>query len=144
MARRPCWDWILECTAEAQEALQGRLNNPAGLPVSTEERAETFAEYLETVQWAVSLAVLIDAPPLYNELPVSSSAITLDELRLALRKMKLGKAAGPDTHPVEFWRMVLDSDICPEGASWLLLLCNCMAGKGCPQSLALVTRCSYL
>ena len=51
--------------------LQGRLCNQDGIPVSSEERAETFAQYLESIQWAVRPASVVEQPALHSELPVN-------------------------------------------------------------------------
>ena len=103
---------------------QGRLCDASGNVVSSETRAETFAKYLETVQWAVRPATITDDPPLFEELPVRSDPITMNELRKAVRAFTLGKSSGPDRHPVEYWRAVLENRGCVEGANWLLRLCN--------------------
>ena len=37
---------------------QGRLNDKTGMPISSEQRAQTFAEYLEEIQWKIRPAQL--------------------------------------------------------------------------------------
>jgi len=115
--------------------LQGRLYDVNGNAICSEDRADTFAEYLETVQWAVRPATVVDDAPLFSELPVRTSPITFSELLDAVKAFKPGKATGPDTHPVEYWRVVLESGTCSEGSSWLLLLCNtALDGCAVPKS----------
>ena len=103
--------------------LQGRLNDATGKPVSSEDRAERFAEYFETVQWAVRPATLTDKSTLNEELPVHLGPVTLKELAAAVRRFRPGKASGPDGHPVEYWKAVLENGP-SEGTEWLLHLCN--------------------
>ena len=105
---------------------QGCPKNADGKAVFTEERAQTFADYLETVRWKVRPATLIIDPPLFPELAVDLEAFSLKELRLAIEALRANKAAGPDSHPLEFWKVIVDSPgpIVSEGASWLLELCN--------------------
>ena len=94
--------------------------------VSSECRAKTFAEYLQNVQWAVRPATLMEDAPLLEELPVELGPISLKELSLAIQALRANKAAGPDSHPLEYWRAVVDKPG-PEveaGAAWLLDLCN--------------------
>ena len=92
----------------------------------SDERAQRFAEYLESVQWAVRPATLIEDAPIFTELPVELGPITLIELRVAILALRANKASGPDRHPLEFWKAIVDSpgpDL-HEGAAWLLELCN--------------------
>ena len=120
---------------------QGRLHDSAGNLVSSEERAQTFAEYLQDIQWAVRSALLTDEAPLYDELPVQAGPISLKELKLATESLREEKASGPDGHPLEFWKAVLESDgpRLDEGAAWLLELCI-------QQTVAIIVRfvCSKL
>ena len=50
-------------------AKQGRLRNTAGELVSSEDRADAMATYLETVQWRVRPATAVDYPLLGPVLP---------------------------------------------------------------------------
>ena len=83
-----------------------------------------MAEYLEKVQWAVRPAELVDTPKYEDKLPVYLCEITLDELIDATRRMKPRRAAGPDKHPVDYWKTVLKYDPHGEGASFLVNFCN--------------------
>ena len=102
---------------------QGQLNDASGCPVSSEFRAQRFAEFLETVQWKVRPAALTDEAPLHPPLPVDMNPITLTELRTAARKLKVGKSPGPDEKPIEYWKVVLNN-ASSVGANWLLSFCN--------------------
>jgi len=44
----------------------------------------------------------------------SSRPITREEVKEALRKMKSGKAVGPDSIPVEVWKSLVE-----DGVAWL-------------------------
>jgi len=70
---------------------QGRLHNLQGIPVSSEERAETFAEYLEKVQWTVRPAAVVpQRPPIREKLEVRKDNFSYDELSAVLRKLRGG------------------------------------------------------
>ena len=87
---------------------QGSLKNAQGVLGATEERAETLADYYESVQWA-------DRPCpgqaytelLGPELPVLQGPISYDEMNAAGRTLKYGKASGSDGIPAESWKAVL-------------------------------------
>ena len=66
---------------------QGRLMDQAGDLVSSEDRADTMAEYLEQVQWRVRPAEVTDMPLLRPPLPVSLSNFNLDDIRSVLTKL---------------------------------------------------------
>jgi hypothetical protein len=106
---------------------QGRLADESGELVGSENWAITFARYLESVQWAVRPATLVERPLLFPELLVSSAPITLHELRKAAAALSDKKAAGPDGHPVEFWKALLAED--GDAATWLLEFCNACWSK---------------
>jgi len=113
---------------------QGKLNDADGCPVSSEDRAARFAEYLETVQWKVRPAKLVDDVGSLPPLPVDLGPISLSELRRAAKSLKSGKAVGPDDTPIEYWKAVLNSG-CSDGAAFLLDFCQAVwSGKKVPQS----------
>jgi hypothetical protein len=59
----------------------------------------------------------------------------MQELCAAVRKFKLGKAAGPDDHPIEYWKAVLGHDSSIIASTWLLDYCNTVwAGRQIPDS----------
>ena len=71
---------------------QGRLKNRNGQLVSSEERAETLAEHLEKVQWAVrpTTAMLL-SDRLDDELLVKTDQISLEEVFAAAKRLKTGR-----------------------------------------------------
>jgi hypothetical protein len=73
---------------------QGRT----GESVDSSLRAETFAQNLSEVQWAVRPATLTNDA----ELNVNERLITMSELRKAVEAMRAKKVAGHDKHPVDF------------------------------------------
>jgi hypothetical protein len=85
----------------------GRLRDGHGELVCSESRAETMATYLETVQWRVRPAQATDADPLGPELPVSLDPFTTEEVRNIVRKMRSGKAVGPDDIPAEYFKTLV-------------------------------------
>ena len=109
---------------------QGRLRNMAGQLVSSEDRAETLAEYLENVQWAVRPTTCsLPQQRLGAELPVKVSAISEDEVVHAGRRLKREKACGNDGLAPEFWKA-----ICEKGTTacrWALELCQQCWDNGC-------------
>ena len=111
---------------------QGQLKSLNGQLVESDARADTFAKYLEQVQWAVRPALVLDTPPL-QLLDVKGEPITLAELHSATKRLRSNKACGPDGQPVEFWKVVLDAG--GIGAQWLLRFCNKIWESQCvPQS----------
>ena len=92
---------------------QGRLQDENGHLVSSECRADTMATYLETVQWRVRPATLTltDKPVLGPELPVSAESFTCEEVSNVIRKLRLGKASGPDGTPAEYLKALLGSNV---------------------------------
>ena len=88
---------------------QGRLRNLEGDLVSSEQRADTMAIYLEEVQWRVRPAQIVDGPLLNPPLPVSLDNFDCDEVRFVMRKLRPGKASGPDSVPPEYWKVLADS-----------------------------------
>ncbi len=89
-------------------ANQGRLRDSQGKVVSSEERAETLAEYLESIQWAVRPASIVERPRQDNSpLPVLRGPITEPEVITAASALKNNRAVGLDDVPGEFWKAVL-------------------------------------
>ena len=103
---------------------QGRLRNSLGQVVSSEMRAETLADQLESVQWKVRPATLAPGfdPPLRGSLPVRTTPFTDGEFRRAIRKMKSGKASQDGDIPVECFKALAAE---PGAAlQWILAYCN--------------------
>ena len=101
---------------------QGRLKDSTGRLVSSEMQAETMAEHLEKVQWAVRPASVTPVrPPLGEELPVDLGPFARQGLVTAARAMKHGRASGMDGVPAEFWQAVV---VDGPGCKWALEFCN--------------------
>ena len=101
---------------------QGWLKNSTGRLVSSELQAETMAEHLGKVQWAVRPAPVAPVrPPLREELPVDVGPFTKQGLVTAARAMKHGRDSGMDGVPAEFWQAVV---VDGPGCKWALELCN--------------------
>ena len=100
-----------------------KLKNAAGTPVDSTQRAETLAEYYESVQWRVRPDSLPDgAAVLGPELNVNIGPIMHSEVIAAAKRLKNNKACGPDQVPAEFWRAVLTAD--SEAGRWATEFCN--------------------
>ena len=125
---------------------QGRLRNTDGDLVSSEMRAQAFAEHLETMQWYVRPVTLIpDSEPALNaKFNINCQPFTSDELRKAIRKMSQGKATKPDDIPVECYRALEQEG--DKHFDWLLTFCNeCWSSKEaptewCTASVALIYK----
>ena len=95
------WTWAATRRLRGQNKGHGRLANEHGELVESDQRADTFAEYLERVQWAIRPASFVDRPQLFPTMSVRSDNITVKELREAACALRDGKAAGPDGMPIE-------------------------------------------
>ena len=115
-----------------------RLRDAEGKWVESQNRAETFAAHLETVQWAVRpMNTLVERPNIGGELPISSSAVTATEVREAVRALKLKRAAVQV--PAEFLRGLLQAEAIDESC-WLVKLFQlCWETKTTPTSWHIAT-----
>ena len=87
---------------------QGRLKNSTGEMQSSEARAETLAEHLEHVQWAVRPLTTSDASTNDRQaLEVNLGEISEKEVVSAGWKLKNNRASGLDKIPGEYWKTVL-------------------------------------
>ena len=97
----------------------------SGELVDSNSWAETMAVHLEKIQWRRRLTANVDGPALGPSLPAKSDDFTNEEVLAVLRKLRIGKAAGPDDIPAEFWKTLKDDNEC---VSWLAGLCSrCLA-----------------
>ena len=102
--------------------LQGRLRNVEGELVSSDNRADTMAAYLQKVQWAVRPCTAVpDRPALGPTLPICVAPISAPEVECAVRKLKDGKSFGEDGVPAEYWKAIFAEG--GEGRRWLLDFC---------------------
>ena len=102
-------DWHkLRQLRKPKKPSQGRLMDMKGQLVSSEHRAQTMAEYLAEVQWAVRPAPLVPGRlPIFGPLPVDEGCIKFGEVIAALKHLKWNKAAGLDNIPPELWEALL-------------------------------------
>jgi hypothetical protein len=129
-------DWkALRKLKKPRKVSQSRLRDKYGIPVSTDMRAEVFAEYLETIQWYVRPVQLISDTerPLPPPLSVSDAPFTKVELRKAITGLKSGKAVQENDIPIEFFKALASSPgSCLDG---FLDLCNdCLIDHAVPKS----------
>ena len=110
------------------------VRNLQGELTSTADRAETLAEHFEKIQWQVRYPELVPSPEgsLGPALPVTTGDIDRQEVTAVLRRLKAGKAAGPDGIPPDFWKALAgNAAACNE----LVRLCqHCWAEKSIPSS----------
>ena len=93
-------DWAsLRRLRKGQGRQQGRLCDAQGCTVSTEQRAETFAEHLASVQWRVRPVILVpdSCANIFPPMTVNEDIFTSDELLRAIRGLGNGKAVKSGT-----------------------------------------------
>jgi hypothetical protein len=131
-------DWAsLRSLRKGRKKQQGRLYNSHGEPVNSEQRPETFAEHLETMQWRVRPVTLIPnaAPPIFERIPVDDGPFTENELLKAIAKMKNGKAVKKGDAPIEVFK-ALAADR-GDAFKWVLEYCNkCLLAQSVPEEWA--------
>ena len=120
----------------------GRLQDLSGNLVESADRAETFAEYYEKVQWSCASSDESSMPTILQSQQGSSVNVSVGnfskkELRTVLQKLGKGKACGPDGVPAEMWIALADDD----GAlQHLMTLCQkAWAVKCIPESWSSAT-----
>jgi hypothetical protein len=134
-------DWAaLRLLRKGARKHQGRLYNAQGDPISSEQRAETFAEHLATVQWRVRPVTLVpeDSPPVAPPLHVDEEPFSEKELCKAIARMKCGKAVKKGDMPIEAYKALAAE----KGAAWnwVLDFCNhCWRTKTIPQEWAIAS-----
>jgi hypothetical protein len=81
----------------------------AGVSVESDLRAETLADHLEKVQWAVRPVSLREGQTglISNVLPVELGNITKSEICSAAKQLNIGKSCGTDAVPAEFWKAII-------------------------------------
>ena len=112
---------------------QGRLRNLQSELVSSEERAETLAEYYEKIQWAVRTI----QPPQHSDhlgakLFVESGPIAEWEVASAGKLLNKKRACGTDGIPPEFWIAITAPG--SKACQWAVALCQqCWAEGDVPD-----------
>ncbi len=131
MAEGGSWDAV-KLFRQLSTIKQGRLRSLSGKFVSSEEGAETLAEYLEKVQWAVRPdAILPDRPSIWAPLPVNELPITTAEVQKAISKLKCKKACGIDDIPPECFKALACST---DGLNLITELCQlCWQSRNVPK-----------
>ena len=101
----------------------GRLRDQVGSLKESDERADTFATFLESTQWSKRpVTAIVSDTMLGPTLPVSCDDTGVDEVVEAARNLKHGKAAGPDGLPPEFWKSICKPN--SRACVWAVALCN--------------------
>ena len=111
----------LNALRKPPKAQPGKLRNALGELVSSESRASTFADYLESVQW---MERKNGAPEVRCDKPllnVDVGQIYPSEVCRVLKRLKANRSAGPNGIPPEYWRALL---CCSECVSELTLFLN--------------------
>ena len=77
------------------------IQRPDDTRADTADSTDVLADYLKDVQWQERFPEIIPEPlaPLGDPLPINTSAFTSKEFLEALRRLRRGKAAGPDGIP---------------------------------------------
>ena len=113
---------------------QGRLRDMNGALVESGNRANTMADYLEQVQWKLCEGpeVLPHLERNNTYLNINTGGITLEEVRRAIKSLRVGKAAGNDGTPPDLWQVLWSDDTALE---ILRDLCSsCWVQKRIPES----------
>ena len=110
--------------------------------MESDQRVKTLAEYLEKTQWAVRPCAVADTKPAIGDpLPVDSGDVKRSEVSVAVKRLKLGKAAGPDKLVSEYFKTLASS---PEGLDIIVNLCQiCWKNKEAHSSW-MVSRVTLL
>jgi len=121
---------IASYRTHARGEQQGRLYNADGEPVSSEQRADTFAEHLASIQWRLRPVTLVPgrSPPTSAPLAVKEEQFNQSELLNAIRRLKSGRAVKHGDVPAE----ALKALALERGAAfeWVLTFCNlCWTSK---------------
>ena len=97
-------------------------SNADGNVVESDQRAETLANYFESVQWAPLATTEPPHSTCDDPLLVSNTSISGAEVVESVKSLKRRKAAGSDGIPPEFWKAICtyNSPAC----RWAVLLCN--------------------
>ena len=92
-----------------------RFKNLQGQLVSDNERADALADYFEQVQWKPDTSqAYIDSPPSFEPIfplnpDIKTEPVSTHEMYQAIRRLKTGKAPGPDGITAELFK-ILDDD----------------------------------
>ena len=116
-----CWHGV-QHLRKGEKKENAKLKDASGEAVSSAERADTFAAHLEQFQWAVRpCSAVWEQAPLGPPIHVDLSPCSQSESQAALSKLRVGRAAGCDGIPPDFWKVCLDSE---QLFDFLLKFCN--------------------
>jgi len=106
LASKGDWNSLKKLRRKGPSSQQTRLQNLEGHVVSTEARATTLADHLETIQWRVRPVTLIpDAKPdIHGPLAVDEGEFTNKELRVAIQRLSSGKSVRKNDVPIEIFK----------------------------------------
>ena len=121
---------------------QGRLRNLAGELVESDLRAETLAEHLEKFQWATRPGIFTDTlPAIWDELPAECGDIRDEEVKDAVKRLKVNKSSGPDGIVPEYFKALAAT---AEGLHLISELCRlCWKNQALPSTW-LVSRVTLI
>eukprot|EP00959_Pyramimonas_sp_CCMP1952_P442841 9270417-Pyramimonas_sp.AAC.1 len=105
------WDMI-KSLRKGRAHKCGRLRDADGRLVDSSERADTMADYLEQVQWRPPPggSHFADFNAEGGHLPIELGPITAEEVKRAVKHLRIQRAAGTDGVPPELWRALWDDD----------------------------------
>jgi len=108
LASKGDWNSLKKIRKKRHAAQQTRLQDLEGHVVSTEARATTLADHLETIQWKVRPATLVPdiKPEIHPPLPVELDDFSCKELRRAIHKLSSGKSVRKDDVPIEIFKVL--------------------------------------
>ena len=121
---------------------QGRLRNLAGELVESDLRAETLAEHLEQIQWATRPGIFTDTlPAIWDELPAECGDIRDEEVKDAVKRLKVNKSSGADGIVPEYFKALAAT---AEGLHLISELCRlCWKNQALPSTW-LVSRVTLI
>ena len=75
-----------------------------------------MARHLESVQWKIRPCGVINGPALGQHLPINEGAISVDEVRSTIKKLRQRNTSGPDQIPAELLHVLVDNE---ESMAWI-------------------------
>ena len=112
--------------SETSEASEGQM-----FSFESDCWADAMALHLETVQWKVRHAIVIEEPLLGPESPLDSGHFAEEEVALVVARLRKNQATGPDKIHAEFWQTTCED---PHSLDWLTSFCNkCWGSEELPR-----------
>ena len=93
-------------------AQQTRLQRHTGEAVSTEERAEAFADFLEEMQWKVRHVTALpeSSEHAQPQVDIVETDFPHKELRMAIGRMSPGQSVKENDIPIEIYKVMASAD----------------------------------